>query len=244
MEIIDIHCHVQPMADDKLLRAMDKNDIGRAWICPDRPFIAVNNRQGNIYVANAVKAHPDRFCGFAVANPWLGDKKVREMLRYSRDIGLSGLKINTKLQGLTLIDEMLFPLIELAEEFDWPVYCHTGTPVTAMPLQLAELALQYPNVCFIMGHGGFSDFWYDVSDALERCPNMYLETSYISPSQIMNIIDRNGIERILFGSDWPFSDISLELKKIDLLKINDRQRQIILSENAENLTLPALGTKI
>jgi predicted TIM-barrel fold metal-dependent hydrolase len=205
---------------------MDRHGIERAVIGPAKNFIAVENTRGNSYVAKAARLHPDRLTGFAVASPWYGRKAVAELQR-AFDLGLAGLKIYPAVQGFILTDPQIFPLIEFADKARWPVYCVTGTPVCAMPLQLAELAERYPRVKFIMGHGGFCDFWNDIPDALARCPNLSIETCYILPSQITAWIKEAGIGKFVFGSDHPFSSLGLELKKIDLLSEDFDKRRIL-----------------
>jgi uncharacterized protein len=200
-----------------LLAEMDRHGVERTVIGPARNFAAVDNRAGNAYIAATARLQPDRFTGFAVASPWYGKKAVDELER-ARGLGLRGLKIFPAIQGFILTDPLIFPLLDFAEKADWPVWCATGTPVSAMPLQLAELAETYPRVRFMMGYGGFCDFWNDVPDALDRCPNLWIETSYIIPSQIAAWVESCGISKFVFGSDHPFSSLPLELKKIALLR--------------------------
>jgi len=229
MKIIDAACALDRGGLKKLLKEMDRHGIERAVIGPAKNFIAVENKRGNSYVAKAARLHPDRLTGFAVASPWYGRKAVAELQR-AFDLGLAGLKISPAVQGFILTDPQIFPLIEFADKAGWPVYCVTGTPICAMPLQLAELAERYPRVKFIMGHGGFCDFWNDIPDSLARCPNLYIETSYLLPSQITAWINDAGVERFVFGSDHPFSSLDLEIQKISLLRQKiDKKR--ILGEN-------------
>lgn len=217
MTVIDGNATLQKGGIRALLGEMDRNGVERMIIGPDKNFAAVENRAGNTAVAAAARQHPDRFTGFAVASPWYGKKAVDELER-ARGLGLRGLKIFPSLQGFILTDPLIFPLLDFAEKADWPVWCATGTPVSAMPLQLAELAETYPRVRFMMGYGGFCDFWNDVPDALDRCPNLWIETSYIIPSQIKVWVESCGIAKFVFGSDHPFSSLPLELRKIALLQ--------------------------
>jgi predicted TIM-barrel fold metal-dependent hydrolase len=229
MKIIDASSTLDPGGAKKLLREMDRHGVERAVIGPAKNFVAVENRRGNSYVAKAARRHPHRFIGFAVASPWYGKKAVAELQR-AFDLGLAGLKIYPAVQGFILTDPQIFPLIEFADRVRWPVYCVTGTPICAMPLQLAELAERHPRVKFIMGHGGFCDFWNDIPDALARCSNLYIETAYILPSQIAAWIKEAGIGKFVFGSDHPFSSLRLELRKIDLLS-EDFDKHRILGKN-------------
>ncbi len=232
-KVIDSNCTLEKGRTKRLLLQMDRCAVERAIIAPAKNFAAVDNRTGNAYIARAVRENPGRFLGFAVATPWSGKKAVIELER-ACDLGLTGLRIDPAVQGFILTDPQVFPLIEFAEKAGWPVFCTTGMPIYSMPFQLAELAEKYPRVKFVMGHGAFSDFWYDVPDSLNRCPNLYIETSYILPSQITHWVKVAGIQKFVFGSDYPFSSLSLELKKISLLKTNIDKRRI-LWENIQSV---------
>ena len=237
MPIIDSHCHIgagvrKGATSESLLRAMDSAGVNRAVLCTVDQFIAVRNREGNDSVLSAVEAHPDRFCGLAAVNPWFGEQAVEE-LRRNLDAGLKGLKIHSHLQGFVLSDPVVHPLVEVCREYGAPLYAHTGTPITAEPFQLAELARTFPDVTMVMGHMGYTDFWYDAVPAALQSENIYLETSLIDIMNIQTAIEKVGAHRILFGSDFPESDLGLELEKIMMIDMDDEARGYILGRNAE-----------
>jgi len=218
MPVIDAHCHLgvgryKQLRADELLALMDRAGVDWAVVCPVEEQIVLRNREGNQAMIAAMTRHPDRFIGFAVANPWYGDKAVKE-LRRALGAGLRGVKFNSSLQGFFINDEIVYPLIEVAGEFGVPVYFHTGTPIYALPLQLAALARDFPDVSFIMGHSGFADFWYDALPAAQDVPNIILETSFAMPSMLAQAVEVLGPERLVFGSDAPMSDPVLELLKL------------------------------
>ncbi len=213
---------------------MDDAGVERAVVCSVDQFIAVSNREGNDEVARAVRAEPDRLWGLAAVNPWFGDQGVEE-LRRSLDAGLSGLKLNSHLQGFVLSDPIVHPLVEVCRNYDVPLYAHTGTPITAEPFQLAELARTFPEVTMVMGHMGYTDFWYDAVPAALQSENIYLETSLIDFMNIQTAIEKLGAHRILFGSDFPESDLSLELEKISMLEMSDADRGLVLGANAQTV---------
>lgn len=239
MPVIDSHCHIgegvrKEVTPDALLRAMDDAGVDRAVVCSVDQFIAVRNREGNDEVLGLVRSHPDRFWGLAAVNPWFGDQAVEELER-SLDAGLNGLKLNSHLQGFVLSDPIVHPLVAVCRDHGVPLYAHTGTPITAEPFQLAELARTFPEVTMVMGHMGYTDFWYDAVPAALQSKNVYLETSLIDIMNIQNAIEKVGDARILFGSDFPESDLSLELEKMSMLEMSDEARARILGGNAETV---------
>jgi predicted TIM-barrel fold metal-dependent hydrolase len=231
---IDGHCHLgtgmkRQLSVDELLRDMDRYEIDKAVVCPTDEFIAVFNREGNDFILQAVQEHPDRFIGFATVNPWYGVEGIRE-LRRSLELGLKGLKLNPSTQGMSANDEILFPVMEMAEAYGIPVYCHTGTPVGCLPLQLADLANRFPRVSFIMGHMGSSDFVHEVVPAMSRARNIFAETSKILRFEILReVIMRFGASRVMFGSNCPDSTYQIELEKIRLLDLAPGDLEWVLS---------------
>jgi uncharacterized protein len=237
--IIDAQCNLgqgsrYQVSSEQLLELMDANQVARAVIAPVDQYLAVYNREGNDFILGQAREHAERFWPLITANPWFGSRAVEEARR-GFESGAVGLKLHPGFQGFQITDEIVYPLMELAQAHRRPVYFHTGTPVTSMPLQLTELALRFPEVKLIMGHMGFSDFWNDVVDATKAAGNIYLETSGHWPSFIVEMVQTFGAERVLFGSDSPMNLMDLEIAKI-LRHIEDPEaRENILHRTAEAL---------
>ena len=234
--IVDAHCtigfgrHIRFSAAD-LVQKMDLAQIDRAIIGPVDEHITVYNREGNNFILEAIRTFPGRLIGFATANPWYGVPAVTE-LRRAFDAGCRGLTLNTAIQGYFIHDELVHPLIQVAAEYQAPVYFHTATPIFALPFQLAELARNFQEVNFIMGHLGAADFWTDVVPAASLSPNIYLETSLRSGvATIRNAVNAVGAERVLFGSSAPESEPEIELAKMHLVDLPLDQERLVLGEN-------------
>lgn len=237
--IIDAQCNLgegcrYQVSSRDLLTLMDANQVARAVVAPVDQYLAVYNREGNDFVLREAREHPDRFLPMVTANPWFGRQAVEEARR-GFESGAVGLKLHPGFQGFQLTDEIVYPLMEVAGICQRPVYFHTGTPITSMPLQLTELALRFPTIKLIMGHMGFSDFWNDIADAAKAAPNIFLETSGHWPSFIVEMVQLFGSERVLFGSDAPMNLLDLEIAKI-VRHIEDlNSRENILCRTAETL---------
>ncbi len=205
--IIDAHAHVghgrfKSLSRDDLLRQMDENGVDRAVLVPVEEQIVAFNHAGNVYVLEQVRARPDRFVGFAVANPWFGQEAVRE-LEWALGEGLRGLKLHPVYQGYPMNNDIVYPLIEVAARHRVPVYAHCGSAHFGEPLRLVELARRYPDVTFIMGHSSFSDFWNDLPRCHQFAPNVLFETSRNTPGNVHQIGRDIGTDFIVFGSNAP-----------------------------------------
>jgi len=66
-------------------------------------------------------------------------------------------------------------------------------------------------------------------------PNIYADTALASVSEITDYIYEYGIDRIIFGSDFPFGDPKRELQKIMHLQIPQEQKEIICRLNIQRL---------
>ena len=239
-EVIDAYSRVgagrpeESRRPEDALREMDAAGIAVSWIAPTDAFVAVDNREGNEFMAGLVAAHPDRFVGCAVANPWFGDRAV-ENLRRVFGAGLKVLFLYPPVQGFQLSDPLIDRLVEVAIEHGAPIYAHTGTPICAEPFQLMALARRFSEGRFIMGHMGYADFWYDAVPAAKSSGNVWLETSLIDPDMILNGVTALGAARFLFGSCAPYSSLQVELEKISTLPIDERDRALVLGGNAREL---------
>jgi len=239
MKIIDFHVHIgkgvhRSLDPKQLLKLMDRHHIEKCVVCPVDEYIAVKNNEGNEYIGRLVGQYRERLYGMAVANPWRGKESVDELKR-TLDKGLIGLKINSILQGFMLCDSIIDPLLQVASSRNVPVYAHTGTMGNALPFQLLELAERFKKVNFIMGHTAYSDFWYDVIPVMERAENIYAETSHVSPAVIRSLVDKCGVQRIIFGSDIPESKLDVEIGKLKLLGLNKKQSECLFALNAGRL---------
>jgi predicted TIM-barrel fold metal-dependent hydrolase len=125
--------------------------------------------------------------------------------------------------------------VEAAVERDMIVYVTGGAPYLAMPYKIADLAGRYPSGRFVMGHAGW-DFHFDVPYCLEACPNLWAETSRNGLANLESLVSRFGAQRLLFGSDYPFSSYEAEISKIRLLPgCGDVERERIFAGNAQAL---------
>jgi 2,3-dihydroxybenzoate decarboxylase len=103
-------------------------------------------RNANDQLAEAIKAHPGRFAGFAAlpyGNPLAA---AEELERAVTRLGLCGAKINSHIGGQYLDDKKFWPLFETAEKLDVPVYIHPKEP----PPGLLKLLSPYPGLATAM----------------------------------------------------------------------------------------------
>ncbi|MDD5677201.1 MAG: amidohydrolase family protein [Kiritimatiellae bacterium] len=194
---------------ETLLAALDAAKVDCAVIAPADSFLAVNNRAGNDFILETAGKHRRRFIPTCSVNPWYG-KTARQELKRAIDAGARLLVLHPFVQGFSANDELVNPLLKISSEEKMPVYIHTGHPGNATPWQLVDLAEQFPEIDFIMGHCGATDFWNDVIPAVQTASNIYLESSLARPFAFASYLAQIGKSRGIMGSYAPLNDLTFE----------------------------------
>ncbi|MGO2110441.1 MAG: amidohydrolase family protein [Pseudoclavibacter sp.] len=81
----------------------------------------------NDRIAEAVRAHPDRFAGLAAVGFEDADSAIDELDRAVNQLGLRGLIANSHVKGRYLDDPAFLPIFEKAADLGVPVYLHPQT---------------------------------------------------------------------------------------------------------------------
>lgn len=94
----------------------------------DSPTATSLARDANDKLADAVRAYPQRFAGFAALDLQQPEKAAAELERCVRKLGFKGTLIHGTTKGVFLDDARFTPLFEAAQALDVPVYLHPTLP--------------------------------------------------------------------------------------------------------------------
>jgi 2,3-dihydroxybenzoate decarboxylase len=89
-------------------------------------------RRVNDRLAEAVRAHPDRFAGFAALPTADPRAAADELERTVTRLGFKGAMINGLTDGVFHDDERFWPIYERAAALDVPIYIHPAVPQRAV----------------------------------------------------------------------------------------------------------------
>jgi len=91
-------------------------------------------REANDLLAAAVRAHPDRFAGFATLPTADPHAAADELERATGELGFVGAMVNSTLgsNGAFLDDARFEPLLDRFERLDVPLYLHPAPPSAAL----------------------------------------------------------------------------------------------------------------
>lgn len=191
---------------------------------------ANEQNHGNIISFGTV--HPD------------SEELCNELERIS-SLGLHGVKLHPDYQGHFMFEPCMQRIYEKCGELGLPVILHMGyDPISsmtfhAMPADLAEMAKKYPDCTFIGAHMGGMANWERVLYYIRDARNIYFDTAYcaeyMSDEMFMEMYRAYGEDRILFGSDLPWSDPHDEIRMIDRMPISDSAKDKIFYKNAAKL---------
>ncbi len=187
----------------------------------------------NSLVQQAIADRPHVF-GLVWANPRVPDY-VRVVESFLDDDNFRGIKLHPLLDGYHPNDPLIHPLADLVAERNLPLLIHTGHPIFTLPWSVEELARDKPKTKVIMGHMGHGNIIYinAAIDAAERRSNVYLETSGMPMhTKIREAVERVGAERVLYGSDAPFHHPEVEMLKVKLCGLNQRDLNMVMGGSA------------
>ncbi len=88
----------------------------------------VFSRQTNEALSKAVSRYPDRFIGLAALAPQSPEEAARELERAINELGLKGAKINSRVGNSHLDEKKYWPIFEVAEKLDVPIFLHPNSP--------------------------------------------------------------------------------------------------------------------
>ena len=129
-------------------------------------------------LAAAVKAHPNRFAGFATPSLEKPDEALKEIERCITQLGFKGVLLDGTTEGKFLDAPEFFPVLEAIAAMDLPLYLHPAPP----PQQVADLYYsglpgEVGHLLSIAGWGWHAEMGLHclrliVSGVLDRLPNL------------------------------------------------------------------------
>ncbi|MBX9739687.1 MAG: amidohydrolase family protein [Beijerinckiaceae bacterium] len=140
---------------DVRLRAMDEAGIDMQILSHGAPSaqklpadICVDLTQRvNDRLAEACARHPGRFAGFAALPTPRPEEAARELERCVKDLGFKGAMIHGLTHGVFHDDKRFWPIYEVAEKLDVPIYFHPAVPhPDVMRVYYDEYAKEFPTV--------------------------------------------------------------------------------------------------
>lgn len=177
-----------------------------------------------------------------------------------RDMGIPGIKVHPVYQDVDLNDIRFLRIFERCRDLGLIVVTHGGLDigfpgaVRSSPEMALKVMQEIPDLRLVVAHMGGWKNWEEVPGFLAGT-GVYLDTAFssgrfypledgywddrdtvmLNAEAFMKIVNAFGTDRILFGTDSPWSDASESLSYIRALPLGDKEREMILGGNAKRL---------
>lgn len=260
--IIDFHVHAFPDAlAAKALPLLSKCSGGvkpnyDATISGLENYLAKNNVDYAVVLNIATNPHQEKKVNdFAIS---LLEKKniipfgsvhpdspnaLSELERLAK-AGIRGIKLHPDYQHFFVDDEKMFPIYKKIAELGFITVFHAGVdigypkPVHCTPERLLRVLDLFDDAPVVAAHFGGWLLWDSVLEDL--CgTKVYLDTAFSSgkmpPDYAKELIKTHGADKVLLGSDMPWSDTLDEVRFVQSLDLSAEDEEKILSNNAKRL---------
>ncbi len=206
----DTHAHTGADIDgsarscEKHVAALEAVD-GRSVIFPF--CVADGYEAENRRVVEECDRFPERLIPFARMDPRVASSPdAAEALA----AGARGFKLHPRAEDFKLDDPGVGAICSVAAEARVPVLIHAGAGVGSFDETITDLAARHRECPLILAHAGVSDLawlWREVP----HHPNLFFDTSWWNPSDLIALFSLVPPGRILFGSDEPYMDFGTVL---------------------------------
>lgn len=258
--VVDSHCHIYPQKIAKpavestgrfynmtalgdgtvesLLKIGEKAGIDRFVV----QSVATTPHQVqsiNKFISDEVSLLPDKLIGLGTMHPESIDLKGD--LAHIKELGLRGVKLHADIQRFRIDDPLCFKIYELCENENMPILMHTGDHRFdySNPDRLLPVLNTFKNLTVIGAHLGGWSVWDEAAEKLSGYKNFYVDSSSslydLSIDRATEIIRTYGVDKVLFGSDFPVFSPDIELERFMALPLTDDEKRKILSENVLKL---------
>lgn len=232
--------HMEPVSHGYFSELMERADRANIYkmVVLSTATKASQVQSVNDYLASVVDRYPDRCIGFGSIHP--DYENYKEEIRRVKQLGLRGIKLHGDFQDFAYDTPKMLPIYEEIIGQGLPILFHMGdrTHDRTSPHRLAWLLDRYPEMTAIGAHLG-GVFQWDESMEYLVGRNLYFDTSSVlfelPEDKAMEMIEKHGEDKILFGTDYPLADYESELVRFLRLPLTDAQREKIFCHNACHL---------
>lgn len=252
MKVFDMHVHVFPEALAKkavdnlgkyyniemknegtyksLQESLEKTEVIKKCLIHATATVPHQIKSVNEFISNFIS---DSVLGFGSVHP--ARKNIEEEIDYIIKLGLRGIKLHPDFQAFDADCENACKIYEYAQN-KLPVLFHVGDLKSdrSHPRKIRHVHDMFPNLKIIAAHlGGYTkwdeaeefligeDVWFDTSSTLQCLP----------PERVETIIRKHGIERCVFGTDFPMHNQAYVIDEFMKLNFSKKEFEDILWKN-------------
>ena len=243
---------------DGLISNMNTSGINLSVVLP----VATNAHQVEHVNNSSAKLNEiydnKNIISFACLHP--DHESYLQELNRIKSLGFKGIKIHPVYQGTDIDDIKFLRIFERAAELDLIVVTHAGLDIgfpgvmRCSPKMCRHVVDEIGDFKLVLAHMGGWKNWDEVPEYLADT-KVYIDTAFstgfitpradsqwnpadlamLNPEQFIEFVNIFGADRILFGTDSPWSSQNESIKFIKQLSINDEDKKKILGGNASRI---------
>ncbi len=264
--LIDAHVHLNnyhegeavPTEENcrRLFAKMDEEGVDHAVVITS--YIVNDNRPSAEKVLKILQGNPRTTVveGLRWRSEARGDRTDLYSLEDRLRGGLvAGIKLYPGYEPYGITDPSLESVFNLAAKHDVPVMIHTGDTYSkrakvrhAHPLLVDDVAVDYPDVKFVICHLG-NPWFKDTAEVLYKNDNVYADISGLVLNDFESDFERYLLaelkemlafigdpgRQLMYGSDWPLVGMKPYLRFLHGLDLPDDQREAVEWKTAARL---------
>lgn len=224
------------------IRKMDECGIGLSVVCN----IATNERQMTKVNSFAIDVNDFSTRLVALGSAYPDSPLLEKELERLIDHDIYGIKIHPEYAPYYIDSPAWRKVFALCREMGIFLVTHAGYDFTSpdriavTPERLGRMLDEFPDLTVVAAHLGGNRMWEEVERHLCGRENLYLDTALLAaegldPALARSVIRKHGADRVLFGSDLPWSDPARELAFVRSLGLTEQELTGILETNAITL---------
>ncbi len=254
MFVIDAHCHIYPEAiAQKAANATGAFYDGLPSTCSGKVEALLKTKIDhflvqsvstkpaqvgsiNRFILEQVGKYPDKLTGLATLHPY--SETLEEDISQMLSMDFHGLKLHPDIQHFPLDCPQAMTIFEACRDNNLPVLLHTGDKRYDYSNynRLEPVLKAFPTLLVVGAHFGGYSMWEEAIPKLTGYDNYVVDCSSVfftlSNEQIMDYTNAYGIDRVMFGSDYPMWNPDVDLDRFFTLPFSHKEQEKILSQNA------------
>lgn len=215
-------------------KEMEKNGIDKALLVAEKP-LSYNIAEGNDYIEKVLSEKGNKFLGAVRLDPW-NQKQTETELERLKNPAFAAIYLNPWEETFQINRDLVRPILDFAQNEKKSVIIEAGYVWVSHITQIVDIAKDYPDVKFLLLNASQMDLsGYTLTDVkyfMGRVSNLYLcSNSACAADWLVDINRTVAPKRVVFCSNYPFFEVDLECKRIELGFFTDEEREEIFSDN-------------
>ena len=242
LDIVDMHCHYRNSHNyyqaessmDDMVSGAARVGIKTLCVAPIAQT-GIDYKRGNRLALEFVRAYPGRIYAYVGINPHFSSEIESELDKYYQNDRFIGIKIHPTSHRAKITCQGYRDAFAAVARHGGFVLTHTWETCQYCNMDSCEkVVTDFPGVNFVLAHtGGTVEGVKKTIALVNKFPNAYLDICGFDVSEhwINELVERCPINKILFGTDFPYHDVRYASSRVLFADLEDDVKMRILHDN-------------